>query len=321
MNLMEYKAQKPFAQKHLLCLQEYTADEILQLLSLAARLKAERRAGIPHPLLAGKNLAMIFAKPSARTRVSFETGIEQLGGHGLYISAGEIGLGERESVHDVANVFSRFVDGIMIRTFRQSDVEGLAQYGSVPVINGLTDDYHPCQALADMLTLYEVFGDVRGKKLVFVGDGNNVAHSLMIIGSKLGLEVTVACPEGYEPAQRVMDWAAANNAVSGGSFRIEHDPLRAVQGAHAIYTDVWASMGQEDEAAKRERDFAGFQVNGAMMAAALPEAVFLHCLPAHRGLEVHAEVIDGPQSRVFDEAENRLHAQKAVMVMLMGGTK
>ncbi len=171
MNLMEYKAQKPFAQKHLLCLQEYTADEILQLLSLAARLKAERRAGIPHPLLAGKNLAMIFAKPSARTRVSFETGIEQLGGHGLYISAGEIGLGERESVHDVANVFSRFVDGIMIRTFRQSDVEGLAQYGSVPVINGLTDDYHPCQALADMLTLYEVFGDVRGKKLVFVGDG------------------------------------------------------------------------------------------------------------------------------------------------------
>ena len=317
MDLLKYQAQSVFSQQHLLCLQDYTPDEILQLLSLAAKLKQEQKLGIPHPLLQGQTLAMIFSKPSARTRVSFEVGFHQLGGHALYISANEIGLGQRESVEDVARVFSRFVDGIMIRTFKQSDVEGLAKAGSIPIINGLTDDFHPCQVLADMLTVYEHKGRITGLKMAFVGDGNNMAHSLMIIASKLGMDISIVCPEGYDPQEKVVAWAKANAAQSGSKVEIEHDPMKGVAGADIVYTDVWSSMGQEAETEKRRVIFAPYQVNAALMAGAKEDAIFMHCLPAHRGEEVTDEVIESKQSVVFDEAENRLHAQKAVMAKLM----
>ncbi len=319
MDLLTYTPQAKFAQQHLLCLQDYTPDEILQILSLAAKLKLQRRLGMDQThVLAGKNIAMIFSKPSMRTRVSFEAGIEQLGGHALFISDAEIGLGTRESVHDVANVLSRFVDGIMIRTFRQSDVEGLAKYGHIPVINGLTDDYHPCQVLADMLTLYEHKGRLAGAKLAFVGDGNNMANSLMIICSKLGVDVSIATPADYAPQEKYVVWARRNAVASGAKVTITTSLEEALAGADAVYTDVWASMGMEAEAEKRARDFAAYQVNARVMSLAKPDAIFMHCLPAHRGSEVTDEVMDGAQSVVFDEAENRLHAQKAVLAMLMG---
>ena len=317
MDLLKYQAQSVFSQQHLLCLQDYTPDEILQLLSLAAKLTQEQKLGIPPPILQGQTLAMIFSKPSARTRVSFEVGFHQLGGHALYISANEIGLGQRESVEDVARVFSRFVDGIMIRTFKQSDVEGLAKAGSIPIINGLTDDFHPCQVLADMLTVYEHKGQIAGLKMAFVGDGNNMAHSLMIIASKLGMDITIVCPEGYDPQEKVVAWAKANAAQSGSKGEIEHDPMKGVAGADIVYTDVWSSMGQEAETEKRRVIFAPYQVNAALMAGAKADAIFMHCLPAHRDEEVTDEVIESKQSVVFDEAENRLHAQKAVMAKLM----
>lgn len=319
MDLLQYKPKAQFAQRHLLTLQDYTPDEILQVLSLAAKLKLQRKLGMDQThILRGKNVALIFTKPSMRTRVSFEVGVQQLGGHALYISGPEIGLGTRESVYDVANVLSRFVDGIMIRTFHQSDVEGLAKYGQIPVINGLTDDYHPCQVLADLLTLYEHKGALAGKKLAFVGDGNNMANSLMIICSKLGVDVAIATPAAYAPQETYVSWAKENAKAAGSTVTITTDIAEALRGADAVYTDVWASMGMEAETEKRARDFADYQVNAAVLKLAKPDAIFLHCLPAHRGSEVTDEVMDGPQSVVFDEAENRLHAQKAVLALLMG---
>ena len=319
MDLMSYTPKAQFSQRNLLTLQDWTPDEILQTLSLAVKLKHQRKMGIDQTgVLAGKNIAMIFTKPSMRTRVSFEAGIQQLGGHAMYISGNEIGLGTRESVYDVAHVLSRFVDGIMIRTFKQSDVEGLAKYGSIPVINGLTDDYHPCQVLADMLTLYEHKGGLKGKKLAFVGDGNNMANSLMIVCSKLGVDVAIATPADYAPEEKYVVMAKRNAVASGSTVTITTDIAEALSGADAVYTDVWASMGMEAETEKRAKDFADYQVNAAVMKLAKDDAIFMHCLPAHRGSEVTDEVMDCAQSVVFDEAENRLHAQKAVLAKLIG---
>lgn len=319
MDLLAYTPKAKFAQKHLLTLQDYTPDEIMQLLSLAVKLKQQRKLGMDQShILKGKNIAMIFTKPSMRTRVSFEAGIEQLGGHAMYISGSEIGLGTRESVHDCANVLSRFVDGIMIRTFKQSDVEGLARFGQIPVINGLTDDYHPCQVLADMLTLYEHKGGLKGKKLAFIGDGNNMANSLMIICSKIGVDIAIATPVDYAPEEKYVCMAKRNAVASGSKVTITTDIAQACKDADAIYTDVWASMGMEAETEKRAHDFAAYQVNMDVLKMAKPDAIFMHCLPAHRGSEVTDEVMDCAQSVVFDEAENRLHAQKAVLAMLMG---
>ncbi|MBC8530705.1 ornithine carbamoyltransferase [Gehongia tenuis] len=318
LDLYNYKGEKPFSQKNLVNLIGYDRDDILQILALALRLKTEKKAGIPHPLLAGRVMAMIFTKPSTRTRVSFETGLFQLGGHAMYISGGEMGLGTRETVYDVANVLGRMVDGIMIRTFAQADVEGLARHAGVPVINGLTDDFHPCQVLADMLTLYEQKGTLENLRLAYVGDGNNMANSLLLITSKLGVSLTLACPAGYEPKAEILELAKEAAKASGARIELTDDPRAAVSHADAVYTDTWASMGQEAEQEKRARIFAPYQVNGELMALAAKDAIFLHCLPAHRGLEVTDEVMDSPGSRVFEEAENRLHAQKAVMALLMG---
>ena len=319
MDLLHYIPKKPFAQKHLLTLQDYSSDEILQVLSCALKLKKELKEGIPHPILAGKSLAMIFTKSSTRTRVSFEVGIHQLGGQGLFLSGNDIQLGRGEPLPDTARVLSRFVDGIMIRTFKQSDVEALAQYGSIPVINGLTDEFHPCQVLADLMTIYEHKGILEGLKMTFVGDGFNMAHSLMIGGSKVGMDVVVACPKDYMPQERVVRWAQENAAAFGHTVTVTQDVKAAMEDADVVLTDVFASMGQEEESAKRLRDFEGYQVNEELFSLAKPDAIFLHCLPAHRGEEVTSGVIDGPRSVIFDEAENRLHAQKAVMALLMKG--
>ncbi len=321
MDLLNFKPEKPFEQKHLLHLQGYSKDDILAVLSLALKLKAQTKAGIPHPFLQGKTLGMIFAKSSTRTRVSFEVGMYQLGGHALMLSTGDIQLGRGEIIPDTAKVLSRFLDGIMIRTFDQADVEGLAEHGSIPVINGLTDLHHPCQVLADIMTVYEYKKQITGLKLAFVGDGHNMAHSLLEICSKLGIDVAIACPDGYRPNAAIVAACEENALQAGSSVLITNDPARAVAGADAVYTDVWTSMGQEAETQKRMNDFRDFVVDEALFAKAKPDAIFLHCLPAHRGEEVTAGVIDGPRSAVFDEAENRLHAQKAVMALLMGGAK
>ena len=319
MNLRQYTPEKPFAQAHLLRLSDYTSDEILQVLAVALKLKERLRAGLPTPVLAGATLGMIFSKSSTRTRVSFETGMYQLGGNALFLSAGDIQIGRGETIHDTAKVLSRYLDMIMIRTFAQSDVDDLARYGSIPIINGLTDLLHPCQALSDMLTFYEHIGSFAGKKLAFIGDGNNVAHSLMTICAKLGMHFALACPAGYDPDAAIVTAAQRTAQESGGSVSLTRDATEAASGAHCLYTDVWASMGQESQAEARKAVFAPYQVNDALMALADKTAIFQHCLPAHRGEEVSASVIDGPQSVVFDEAENRLHAQKAVMVLLKKG--
>jgi ornithine carbamoyltransferase len=305
--------------EHFITLDDLTAGEIARLFALATRLKA--RPAEFSTTLAGKTLAMIFQKSSTRTRVSFEVGMVQLGGHALFLSSRDIQIGRGEPISDTAQVLSRYVDGIMARTFAHQDVVDLARFGSVPVINGLTDELHPCQALADYFTLHEVFGDLAGRKLAYVGDGNNMAHSLLLGAPKVGMDVAVAAPAGYAPNELYVERARAAAAVAGTTVTVTEDPAEAVAGASAVYTDVWASMGQEDEAERRRQAFAGWTVDAAMMAGALPAAVFLHCLPAHRGEEVAAEVIDGLQSRVFDEAENRLHAQKAVLVWLLGGAE
>ena len=315
-DLLNYKPNKEFAQKHLLRLSDYTGDEILQVISLALKLKKQLNEGLRPPLLAGKILAMIFTKSSTRTRVSFEAGIYQLGGTAQFLSSNDIQLGRGEPISDTAKVLSRMVDGIMIRTFAQSDVEGLAEYGTIPVINGLTDLLHPCQILADLMTFYEHKRCFSGK-LAFIGDGNNVANSLLVGCSKLGLNITVACPVGFEPDSGVL--AAAQEAAqqSGSKIAITHDPKEAAENADAVYTDVWASMGQESGAQDKYKHFTPFQVNAQLTALCKKDFIFLHCLPAHRGEEVTASVIDGPNSVVWDEAENRLHAQKAVMALLM----
>ncbi|MGI5848780.1 MAG: ornithine carbamoyltransferase [Christensenellales bacterium] len=316
MDLISYKPKKSFSQKHLLRLSDYSRDEILQVLSLALKLKKQMKEGLMPPILARKILAMIFTKSSTRTRVSFEAGIYQLGGIAQFLSSSDIQLGRGEPISDTAKVLSRMVDGIMIRTFKQSDVEDLARYGSIPVINGLTDLLHPCQVLADLMTYYEYKGSFKGK-LAFIGDGNNVANSLLVGCAKLGLDITVACPKGCEPNSEVLSSARAAAQKSGSCIVITDNPKEAVSDASAVYTDVWASMGQEASAEEKYKYFTGYQVNTELMSLCKKDVIFLHCLPAHRGEEVTADVIDGPHSVVFDEAENRLHAQKAVMVLLM----
>ena len=304
--------------KHLLCLADWAADEIWHVLNIARDLKAEWKAGGNKPILGGKSLAMIFEKPSLRTRVSFEMAMIHLGGYALYLSPQEIGLGKRESVADVARVLSGYVQGIQARVFSHRSVERLAQYASVPVINGLSDFCHPCQALGDVLTLWEKKGQVEGQKLAFIGDGNNVANSLLFVGGKLGIHVAVASPKGYEPHPAVVRLAREAACKSGAAIAITNDPAQAVQDADVIYTDVWTSMGQEAEAAERREKFAGFQVDSALMKRARPDTMFMHCLPAHRGEEVTDAVADSTHSAIFDQAENRLHAQKAVLAVLMG---
>jgi ornithine carbamoyltransferase len=298
-----------------LSLRDFTPEQVRHLLDLAADIKADRAKYAS--ALEGKTLAMIFEKPSLRTRVSFDVGIQQLGGFSIYLSPAEINLGKRESIHDVAKNLERMVQGIMIRTFAHEIVEDMAKYAGIPIINGLTDYSHPCQAMADFLTVKEVKGRTEGIKLVFVGDGNNVAHSLMFAGALLGAHVWVVCPPGYEPKQDAVDWATKQAKATGGSCTVTHDVVEGARNADVIYTDVWASMGQEAEAEARKKIFMPYQVNEAMFAHAKADAVFMHCLPAHRGEEVSAGVIDSPRSVVFQEAENRLHAQKAIMFELM----
>jgi ornithine carbamoyltransferase len=316
LNLSEY-LKFPFAQRHLLSLKDYSKDEILCLLAHAIDLKAKLKAGIKPPILANKALAMIFAKPSTRTRVSFEVGIHHLGGYSLFLSSNDIQLGRGEPVSDTAKVLSRYVDGIMIRTFKQEDVEELAQYSTIPVINGLTDLFHPCQALADVLTMYEHKKRLSRIKLAYIGDGNNVAHSLMIICTKLGIDISLACPERYLPKKDIATLCAQYSDESGTKLEITHMPSEAAKDADFIYTDVWISMGQEAEKIERLKIFTPYQVNAELFSYAKQDTAFLHCLPAHRGEEVTSGIIDSSQSLVFDQAENRLHAQKAVMALLM----
>ncbi len=302
--------------RHFLTVTDFTTPELNALLDRAALLKADLAAGRLDPPLKGRVLALIFHKPSLRTRVSFESGMSKLGGSALYITDKEIGMGSREAIRDVARVLSRYVDGIMIRTFSHAWVEELAEYASVPVINGLTDAFHPCQIVADLQTVRESLGSIEGRKVTFVGDGNNVAKSWMNAARRLPFHFTLCCAEGYEPDA---EFLALAQSEANGRIVIEHDPARAVDGADVIYTDVWASMGQEEEAAARRKVFMPYQVNEAMVARAKPDCVVLHCLPAHRGEEITDGVLDGPHSRVFDQAENRMHAQNALLVTLMGG--
>ena len=298
--------------KHLLKLSDWSAEEIKEALDLADKLKAEKKAGIEHPILKGKVLGMIFEKSSTRTRVSFEVGIHDLGGNGLFLSSRDLQIGRGEPIEDTARVLSRYVDLIMIRTFEQEKVEKLAEYGSIPIINGLTDYCHPCQVLADLMTIREHKGKIEGLKLCYIGDGNNMTNSLIVGGIKMGMEVSVACPDGYTPDADLMKWASEN-----GSFTCTSNILEAAKDADVLYTDVWASMGQEAEAEERKKIFKDYQINDSVMAVANANAMVMHCLPAHRGEEITAEVLEAHANEIFDEAENRLHAQKAVMVICM----
>ena len=307
--------------KHFISLFDCTKDELLALLVLAERLKKERRAGVPHPLLAGRTLGMIFTKSSTRTRVSFEVGMYQLGGHALFLSSADIQLGRGETVADTARTLSRYLDAIMIRTFRHEDVLDLARFGSVPVINGLTDLQHPCQVLADLQTVVERKGRLEGLKLAYLGDGNNMANSLLHGCAKVGMDIAVAAPAGYACDPGCVEEARFDAAKNGSSVLLTTDPDEAVSGADVVYTDTWVSMGQEQEKAQRLAVFEPYRVDARRMAKAKPDALFLHCLPAYRGYEVTEDVIDGPQSAVFDEAENRLHAQKAVLATLLAGIR
>jgi ornithine carbamoyltransferase len=303
---------------HLLSLHDLTTEEFEQILKLAEKLKRQQKEGVPHQLLKGKTLGMIFTKSSTRTRVSFEVGMVQLGGYPLFLSSNDIQLGRGETIYDTAQVLSRYIDGIMIRTFKHSDVEELARFGTIPVINGLTDLLHPCQALADLLTVYEHKGTLKGLKLAYVGDGNNVAHSLLHGCAKMGMDIAVAAPKGYQCDAQIVDEAKEDAKAFGSQVLITEDPEEAVVDADVVYTDTWVSMGQEAEKAERIKIFSAYQVNTELFGKAKDDAIFLHCLPAYRGYEVTEDIIDGPQSVVFDEAENRLHAQKAIMAILMG---
>ncbi|MCW2278973.1 ornithine carbamoyltransferase [Heliophilum fasciatum] len=300
-----------------LSLHDFSRAEIFYMLEVAQNLKAMQKAGRSHHVLEGKTLAMIFTKSSTRTRVSFEVGMYQLGGQALFLSSNDIQIGRGEPIRDTARVLSRFVDGIMIRTFDHQDVVELAKYADVPVINGLTDLLHPCQVLADLLTIIEHQGRTDGRKLTYIGDGNNMAHELMFGGAKAGMHVVICTPENYRPDPEIVRLATADALAEGGSITLCSDPLEAARGAHVLYTDVWASMGQEGEAEARAQAFQGFQINRQIMDVADPQAIVLHCLPAHRGEEITDEVLESPQSVVFDEAENRLHAQKAIMALMM----
>ena len=298
--------------KHILKLMDLSEKEIIEILNLADQLKYEKKNGIEHHILKGKSLGLIFEKSSTRTRVSFEVGMYDLGGTALFLSSRDLQIGRGEPVQDTARVLSRYLDGIMIRTFDQSEVEDLAKYGSIPIINGLTDYCHPCQVLADLMTIREHKGVLKGKKLCYIGDGNNMTNSLIVGGIKMGMEVSVACPKGYEPDAELMKWAAEN-----GKFTCTESVLEAAKDADVLYTDVWASMGQEAEAEERKKIFKGYQINSDVMAVAHADAMVMHCLPAHRGEEITEDVLEAHADEIFDEAENRLHAQKAVLVKCM----
>lgn len=298
--------------KHLLKLKDLTSDEIFGILNLADQLKYERKNNVKHPYLEGKKLGMIFQKSSTRTRVSFEVGMYELGGYALFLSDRDLQIGRGEPIKDTIRVLSRYLDGIMIRTFAQKDVEDLAKYGSIPIINGLTDYCHPCQVLADLMTIREYKGSFKGLKMCFVGDGNNMANSLIVGCIKTGMEIAIACPDDYRPDADLICWAKEN-----GKITVTSDLKAAAEGADVLYTDVWASMGQEGEKAAREKIFRGYCIDDTLMKLAEKDAMVLHCLPAHRGEEITEEVFEAHADEIFDEAENRLHAQKAVLVKLL----
>lgn len=304
--------------EHLISLNDLTLEEIEQILNLSEKLKRQQKEGVIHHHLKGKTLGMIFTKSSTRTRVSFEVGMYQLGGYALFLSSNDIQLGRGETIYDTAQVLSRYLDGIMIRTFDHSDVEDLARYGNIPVINGLTDLMHPCQILADLFTVYEHKGTLKGLKLAYLGDGNNIAHSLLHGCSKVGMDIAVASPKDYMCNEKIVEEAKEAAKISGSKVIITEDPVEAIKDADVVYTDTWVSMGQESEKQVRIKIFEPYRVDGNLFSKAKEDAIFLHCLPAYRGYEVSEEIIDGPQSVVFDEAENRLHVQKAIMTILMG---
>lgn len=303
--------------KSLISIHDLSHEEVWQIFELSNILKLKRLTGEPHRILEGKTLGMIFSKPSTRTRISFEVGIYELGGIGMYFGPNDLQLKKSESVADTARVLSRYLSGIMIRTFDHQDVIDLARYGSIPVINGLTDLLHPCQVLTDLFTIWEKKKVLRGLKLAYIGDGNNMAHSLLNGCSKVGMDISIASPSGYKPQEDIVKNAMANAKYMGSKVEIVEDPLQAVKGADIVYTDVWASMGQEAEAAERKKKFQKYQVNTELVKNAKDDYLFMHCLPAHRGDEVTNEVADSPNSVIFDEAENRLHVQKAIMALLM----
>ena len=304
--------------KDLLDVAAISKAELASLLTLAARLKDKQRRGVPHPLLQGKTLGLLFEKPSTRTRVSFEAGMNQLGGHALVLPMGDIQLSRGESVPDTARVLSRYLDGIVIRTYDHATVQEWAREATMSVINGLTDLSHPCQALSDLLTIQEKKGRLKGVKIAYIGDGNNVANSLIEAAAKMGMRIALGCPAGYQPDQHVIDLARLEAEKTGAVIELGHDPSIAAKEADVIYTDVWISMGREREQARRLKVLAPYQVNSRLLSRAKPDAIVMHCLPAHRGEEITAEVLDGPQSVILDQAENRLHMQKAILTKLLG---
>ena len=306
-----------FRGRSFLSILDYSPDEIRTMLRLALQLKDDRRCGRSHALLQGKTLGMIFQKNSTRTRVSFEVGMSQLGGQALFLSANDLQLNRGESISDTARVLGRFLDGIMARTYAHADVVDLARFSGIPVINGLSDLLHPCQAIADLLTIQEQKGRLQGIKLAYLGDSNNVTYSLMNAAARVGMNMMVASPQGYQPAAEMLEAAQSAARLTGCSIQVTDDPAEAAQAADVLYTDTWTSMGQEDEHDRRVAALSSYQVNAALLKKAQDDVIFLHCLPAHRGEEVTDEVMDGPHSRVFDEAENRLHAQKAILALLM----
>lgn len=306
---------KALKHKDIVSVFDLSGDEIYEILSLTGALKEKLKKRKAFTPLAGKTLAMIFEKPSLRTRITFETGMTQLGGHAIFLSPNDINMGVRESVADTARNLERLVDGIMARTFSHDVIVDLAREASIPVINGLSDRFHPCQGLTDCFTIREKLGSLSGVKVTFLGDGNNVAHSLIYAAARLGMDFSIACPPGYGPLPEIVREAQAE---AESTIAVTHDVAEALEGADVVYTDAWASMGQEDEAEKRRKDFAPYQLNRAALESAKPGALVMHCLPAHRGEEITDEVMDGPQSIVFDQAENRLHTQKAVLTLLMG---
>ena len=303
--------------KSLVSINDLSLEEIYQIFDVSKTLKEKQLTGKPHRLLEGKTLGMIFSKRSTRTRVSFETGIYQLGGIGMYFGPNDLQLGKSENISDTAKVLSRYLNGIMIRTFDHQDVVDLARYASIPIINGLTDLLHPCQVLADLFTILEKKNKLQGLKLAYIGDGNNMAHSLLNGCSKVGMNLSIASPSGYTPKKEIVENAKKNAKYMGSKIEITNDPVKAVTNADIVYTDVWASMGQEEEAAERKKKFAKYQINPKLVRKAKEDYLFMHCLPAHRGEEVVDEVADSPNSVIFDEAENRLHVQKGIMALLM----
>ncbi len=303
--------------RDLLRIHDWTPGELRTLLDLAAELKGLGRDGAPHALLPGRALGMIFDKPSTRTRVSFSAAMTHLGGSALTFATGEMQLGRGETIRDTALVLSRYLDGLVVRTYRQADIDELAEYATIPVLNGLTDDFHPCQALADALTIRERFAGFAGVRLAYIGDGNNVCHSLLTIAGKLGIDIVAATPAGYEPRADVVAWAREGAAAAGSTVELVRDPAEAASGATVLYTDVWTSMGMDDEAERRREAFAGYRIDEQLLGLAAPEGIVMHDLPAHYGEEVTEEVLHGPRSAAWDQAENRLHAQKALLALVL----